>query len=195
MLDKFIGDGIMAAFGIPVAHGDDEDCAVRAAIDMTKALFAWNVERLAQGKKPVYMRIGLNTDEVVSGNIGSPKRMDYTLIGDGVNVATRLESACKEYSAQILMDENTYRKLRGTYRIREVDSIVVKGKTEPVVVYEVLDYHTNETSSTCPSDSRHHAHTDEADTHDPEDRALQLIVCRQRTSPLHCTTLLLDVYG
>lgn len=145
MLDKFIGDGIMAAFGIPVAHGDDEDRAVRAAIDMINALFVWNVERLAQGKKPVNMGIGLNTDEVVSGNIGSPKRMDYTLIGDGVNVASRLESACKEYSARILIGENTYRKLRGTYRIRELDLIVVKGKTEPVVVYEVLDYHTHET--------------------------------------------------
>jgi len=145
MLDKFIGDGIMAAFGIPVAHDDDEDRAVRAAIDMINALFAWNVERLAQGKKPVNMGIGLNTDEVVSGNIGSPKRMDYTLIGDGVNVASRLESACKEYSARILIGENTYRKLRGTYRIREVDSVVVKGKTEPVVVYEVLDYHTPDT--------------------------------------------------
>ena len=145
MLDKFIGDGIMAAFGIPVAHDDDEDRAMRAAIDMINALFAWNVERLAQGKKPVNMGIGLNTDEVVSGNIGSPKRMDYTLIGDGVNVASRLESACKEYSARILIGENTYRKLRGTYRIREVDSVVVKGKTEPVVVYEVLDYHTPDT--------------------------------------------------
>jgi len=145
MLDKFIGDGIMAAFGIPVAHDDDEDRAVRAAIDMINALFAWNVERLAQGKKPVNMGIGLNTDEVVSGNIGSPKRMDYTLIGDRVNVASRLESACKEYSARILIGENTYRKLRGTYRIREVDSVVVKGKTEPVVVYEVLDYHTPDT--------------------------------------------------
>ena len=145
MLDKFIGDGIMATFGIPVAHDDDEDRAVRAAIDMIKALLAWNVERLAQGKKPVNMGIGLNTDEVVSGNIGSPKRMDYTLIGDGVNVAARLESACKEFAARILIGENTYRNLRGTYRIREVDLVVVKGKTEPVVVYEVLDYHTDET--------------------------------------------------
>lgn len=145
MLDKFIGDAIMAAFGIPVAHGNDEDCAVRAAIDMIKALFAWNTERLAYGKMPVNMGIGLNTDEVVSGNIGSPKRMDYTLIGDGVNVAARLESACKEYSARILISDNTYRRLRGTYRIRDVDLVVVKGKTEPVGVYEVLDYHTEDT--------------------------------------------------
>jgi adenylate cyclase len=145
MLDKFIGDAVMAAFGIPVPHGDDEDRAVRAAIDMIRALFAWNEERGAQGKKLVDMGIGLNTDEVVSGNIGSPKRMDYTLIGDGVNVASRLESACKQYSARILISDNTYKKLRGAYRIREVDLVVVKGKTEPVGVYEVLDYHTEKT--------------------------------------------------
>jgi adenylate cyclase len=90
------------------------------------------------------MGIGLNTDTVTSGNIGSPKRMDYTVIGDGVNLASRLESACKEYSAQILCSEFTYRKLKGTYRMREIDKVIVKGKTEPVGVYEVLDYHTPE---------------------------------------------------
>jgi len=145
MLDKFIGDAIMAAFGIPLAHGDDEDRAMRAAISMLTQLNAWNVERIAHGRKPVKMGIGLNTDKIVSGNIGSPKRMDYTLIGDGVNLASRLESACKQYSAQILISENTFAKLRGTYSIREIDRVVVKGKTEPVAVYEVLDYHSDET--------------------------------------------------
>ena len=91
------------------------------------------------------MGIGLNTDMVVSGNIGSAKRMDYTMIGDGVNLASRLESACKVYSAQILISENTFGRLRGTYRIRNIDQVVVKGKTEPVGVYEVLDHHTDET--------------------------------------------------
>jgi adenylate cyclase len=145
MLDKFIGDAIMAAFGIPLPHDDDEDRAVRAAIGMINALRAWNRRRIAEGKKPVGMGIGLNTDTVVSGNIGSPKRMDYTLIGDGVNLASRLESLCKEYHASILISENTFRRLKGTYRIREVDRVQVKGKTQSVGVYEVLDYHTEET--------------------------------------------------
>lgn len=144
MLDKFIGDAIMAAFGLPVAHPDNEDRAVRAAIGMISDLRAWNRLRVTEGKRPVDMGIGLNTDMVVSGNIGSAKRMDFTIIGDGVNLAARLESACKQYHARILVSENTVRKLRGTYRLRPVDLLVVKGKTRPVEVHEVLDYHTDE---------------------------------------------------
>ena len=136
MLDKFIGDAIMAAFGLPVSHDDDEDRAVRAAIGMVKALTQWNAERIAAGKLPVTTGIGLNTDDVVSGNIGSPRRMDYTVIGDGVNLAARLEGACKEYAANILISENTYKRLRGTYRAREIDSVLVKGKRQPVAIYE-----------------------------------------------------------
>ena len=145
MLDKFIGDAIMAAFGIPMAHDDDEDRAVRAAISMIRQLNAWNQARTAEGKPPVNMGIGLNTDVVVSGNIGSRKRMDFTIIGDGVNLASRLEGACKQYSTRILLSEFTFKKLRGTYRAREIDSVVVKGKTQPVAIYEILDYHGEET--------------------------------------------------
>jgi len=145
MLDKFIGDAIMAAFGVPIPHEDDEDRAVRAAIGMIRALHVWNRQRAIEGKKPVGMGIGLNTDTIVSGNIGSPKRMDYTLIGDGVNLASRLESLCKQYHASILVSENTVRRLKGTYRIREVDRVQVKGKTHSVGICEVLDYHTEET--------------------------------------------------
>lgn len=142
MLDKFIGDAIMACFGLPVAHEDDADRALRAGIAMIRALWEWNVERRAKGLKTVDMGLGLNTDTIVSGNIGSPKRMDYTVIGDGVNLASRLESACKTYSARILISETTVSRLRGTYRMRDIDLVVVKGKTEPVRVFEVLDYHS-----------------------------------------------------
>jgi adenylate cyclase len=145
MLDKFIGDAIMAAFGIPVGHDDDEDRAVRTAVAMISRLRDWNLVRVGQGKRPVNIGIGLNTDVVVSGNIGSNKRMDFTIIGDGVNLAARLESACKSYAARILISEFTRKRLRGTYRMREADRVIVKGKTQPVGVYEVLDYHNEST--------------------------------------------------
>ena len=144
MLDKFIGDAIMAAFGIPVGHDDDADRAVRTAIAMLKELDNWNRGRISEGKLPVDIGIGLNTDNVVSGNIGSKKRMDYTIIGDGVNLAARLESACKQYGSHILISEFTYKALKATYFSRELDLVVVKGKTKPVAIYEVLDYHTEE---------------------------------------------------
>jgi len=144
MLDKFIGDAIMAVFGTPLAHGDDEDRAVRAAVAMLRALEGYNAGRRAAGKRGIDIGIGMDTDMVVSGNIGSPKRMDYTVIGDGVNLASRLESACKQYGARILVSEHTYKKLRGTYRGREIDRIIVKGKTQPVSVYEILEHHTPE---------------------------------------------------
>jgi len=145
MLDKFIGDAIMAAFGIPIAHDDDEDRAVRVAIAMITELWDWNKVRVARGEKAIDHGVGLNTGMIVSGNIGSPKRMDFTMIGDGVNLAARLESACKQYSARILISEFTRAKLKGTYRMRDIDLVVVKGKTKPVGVYEVLDYHNDET--------------------------------------------------
>jgi adenylate cyclase len=145
MLDKFIGDAIMAAFGIPVGHDDDADRALRTSIAMIRELSRWNLTRVAEGKLPVDIGIGLNTDTVVSGNIGSKKRMDYTVIGDGVNLAARLESACKAYGAKILISEFTYAQLKSTYYTREVDLVVVKGKTKPVGVYEVMDFHTEET--------------------------------------------------
>jgi adenylate cyclase len=145
MLDKFIGDAIMAIFGTPFPHEDDEDRGVRCACNMMAELNRFNHDRVAKGKVPVDMGVGVNTGLVVSGNIGSPKRMDYTVIGDGVNLSARLESACKQYSAHILISEFTQAKLRGTYRNREVDRVIVKGKTEPVGVFEILDYHTDET--------------------------------------------------
>ena len=141
MLDKFIGDAIMAVFGLPVAGEDDEDRALRAAIAMIRSLWDWNLERDRRGDPVLDMGAGLSTDSVVAGNIGSPKRMDYTIIGDGVNLASRLEGACKRYGARILLSEFTQSKLNGVYRLREIDRVIVKGKTKPVAVFECLDYH------------------------------------------------------
>ncbi len=145
MLDKFIGDAIMAVFGTPLPHEDDEDRAMRTSIEMMRELQRFNEARASHGLRPIDIGIGMATANIVSGNIGSPKRMDYTCIGDGVNLAARLESACKQYGSHILASEGTVSRLRGTYRTREIDRVVVKGKTEPVAIYEVLDYHTKET--------------------------------------------------
>jgi adenylate cyclase len=141
MLDKFIGDSVMAAFGLPVEREDDADRALRAAISMLRSLAEWNVEREQRREPTIEIGIGLNTDSVVAGNIGSQKRMDFTIIGDGVNVASRLESACKQYGASILLSQTTQRSLKGVYRLREVDRVVVKGKSEPVSIFECLDHH------------------------------------------------------
>lgn len=145
MLDKFIGDAIMAVFGTPFPTDNDEDAAVRASIAMMRSLATYNQERGERGAKPVNIGVGLNTDTIVSGNIGSQKRMDYTVIGDGVNLAARIEGACKQYGAQVLLSEFTVARLKGTYRIREIDRVVVKGKTEPVAIHELLEHHTEET--------------------------------------------------
>jgi adenylate cyclase len=144
-LDKFIGDALMAEFGIPLTHVDDEDRAVRAAIRMQSELSRLNRQGIARDGRRVQMRIGMNTDLVISGSIGSPTRMDYTVIGAGVNLASRLETACKEYGSDILVSEFTFNRLSGKYRAREVDRVVLYGKTEPISIFEILEHHTDKT--------------------------------------------------
>jgi adenylate cyclase len=140
MLDKFVGDAMMAIFGLPIAREDDEDRAVRAAIATLQGLAQWNVQRISDGKRPVDIGVGLNTDMVVSGSIGSPKRMDYTVIGDGVNLASlgRVQAVRDPYP-----DERVH--LQGATQTTHprLDRVLVIGKSDPVGVYEVLDYHTD----------------------------------------------------
>lgn len=141
ILNKFMGDAILAVFGAPFSSGRDADRAVKAAIDMMRVLQLFNTKRVADGQAPLNIGIGISTDAVLSGNIGSLKRMDYTVIGDGVNVASRLESANKYYKTNILVSEFTLGELKDAYIVREIDSIQVKGKSLPVGVYEILDFH------------------------------------------------------
>lgn len=141
ILNKYMGDAILGVFGAPFSSGEDADRAVKAAVDMMRALRPFNAKRLRNGQEPVNIGIGISTDEVLSGNIGSLKRMDYTVIGDGVNLAARLESANKYYKTNILISEFTFNELKDTYSFREIDLIQVQGKSKPVGVYEILDFH------------------------------------------------------
>ena len=138
ILDKYIGDAIMALFGTPFPGERDADNAVDTAMGMLSVLTGLNERRAAQGKPALDIGIGISTGELVAGNIGSPKRMDYTVIGDTVNLAARLESATKYYGVPVLLSEFTVQSLRTPRRLREIDLIRVKGRGQPVAVYECL---------------------------------------------------------
>jgi adenylate cyclase len=140
VVDKYIGDAIMAVFGAPVPKPNDAVNAVRAAVKMRHALRKLN-ERLAErGLAPLRTGIGIHTGEVVAGNIGSEARMEYTVIGDAVNLASRLESNTKELAVSILISEDTYQLVKHKVVARQVREITVKGRAKPVMTYEVTGF-------------------------------------------------------
>ena len=142
VLDKFIGDAIMALFGVPFNGEHDADNALKVANGMVAALHVLNAERVTDGKDRINIGIGIATGSVIVGNIGSPKRMEYTVIGDSVNLASRLEGVTKNYGCKILISDTTRRALKGAHRLREIDLLRVKGKTEPVAIYEAMDHYS-----------------------------------------------------
>jgi adenylate cyclase len=138
-LDKFIGDALMAVFGAPLPLTENHAwMAVQSALDMRWRLAAFNEQRILDNHPLIHIGIGISSGEVVSGNIGSKKRMDYTVIGDGVNLSARLESATKEYGCDIILSESTYNLCSDRIWVRELDRIRPKGKSQPVSIYELI---------------------------------------------------------
>jgi adenylate cyclase len=138
VVDKYIGDAIMAVFGAPVPKEDDAVHAVRAAVRMRRALLELNERLEARGLPRLRTGIGIHTGEVVAGNIGSEKRMEYTVIGDAVNLASRLETSTKDVGVNVLISEDTYALTKHVVEVRAVKEITVKGRKAPVMTYEVL---------------------------------------------------------
>jgi adenylate cyclase len=134
-LDKYIGDGLMAVFGAPMEKEDDAERAVRTALEIRRQVTAM-MEKTSEDSK-FDIRIGLNTGRVVAGNIGSSKRMEYTVIGDPVNIASRLESIAKPN--QIVIGEETFNLVKDKFKIQGIGTKKVKGKSSEIMVYEVLD--------------------------------------------------------
>lgn len=139
VLDKYIGDALMVYFGILGLKELPADSAVAAAIEMVRGLNDFNEKQKARGEAPINIGIGIHTGELVAGNIGAPNRMEYTVIGDTVNIASRAEGLTKIFGVRIIITESTFKELEGSYHIRPLDLIVVKGKSEPIQIYEIFD--------------------------------------------------------
>lgn len=138
-LDKFIGDALMAVFGAPLPLIDNHAWrAVQSALEMRQRLVEFNQWRIILEQPQIHFGIGISSGEVVSGNIGSQKRMDYTVIGDSVNLSSRLEGVTKEYGCDIILSEFTYELCRDFIWVRELDRIRVKGKHQAVSIYELI---------------------------------------------------------
>ncbi len=137
-VDKFIGDGLMAVFGAPITNPNHALEATMAAVEMKNELESLKEKFFVEfGIKDFTIRIGINTGVAVYGNVGSPQRMDFTVIGDCVNVASRMEKSAP--SGGILISQNTYNKVKEYVNAKECQAIIFKGKKEPIKVYEVLD--------------------------------------------------------
>jgi adenylate cyclase len=136
-VDKFVGDMVMALFGAPLDDDDHAEHAVQTALAMAKALNELNLQWQGQGRPTLDIGIGVNTGDMVAGNIGSDSIMSYTVIGDAVNLGARLESLNKEYGTRIIISDATRVRLKGRYDIHPLGDVVVKGKSKPVAIFEV----------------------------------------------------------
>jgi adenylate cyclase len=137
-LDKFVGDMVMALFGAPLDDADHADHAVQTAIAMSHGLATLNTKWAAEGRPTLGIGIGVNTGDMIAGTIGAETVRSYTVIGDAVNLGARLESLNKDYQTNIIISEFTRRQLKGRYNLRPLGQVVVKGKSVPVEIFEVV---------------------------------------------------------
>ena len=137
-LDKFVGDCVMAFWGAPLRQENHAELATRAALEMQAMLERLNQRWKQQGRPELKIGVGINSGEMIFGNIGSERRMDFTVIGDNVNLAARLESVTKELKASIVISDATYQRVAALAEVRDLGTIHVKGKAVPIRVYELL---------------------------------------------------------
>jgi adenylate cyclase len=137
-VDKFVGDMVMALFGAPLDDPDHADHAVAAAVDMVKALEVLNARWVQEGRPALGIGIGVNSGEMIAGNIGSAAIRSYTVIGDAVNLGARLESLNKEHGTTIIVSAATVARLKAPPSLRPLGSVIVKGKSVPVEIFEVV---------------------------------------------------------
>jgi adenylate cyclase len=134
-IDKFIGDAVMAVFGTPISHTDDPVRAVQCAVDIQKRIDEINIE----WRKPldflVEINVGISTGEVLAGNIGHPKKIEYTVIGKNVNRAAQIVHFCKNYNVNILLDQATYEATKDKFKFKELGEKLILGFTEAVRLY------------------------------------------------------------
>ena len=137
-IDKFIGDGVMAFWGAPALLDDHAWHACVAALRIERGMNALNARWAEEGLKPLNLRIGIHSDAVIVGNIGSPERMGYTVIGDGVNVAARLEGINKEFGTRLCISHSVFREAGERLCVRPIDEVAVKGRRTKIAIYELL---------------------------------------------------------
>jgi len=139
-LDKYVGDAVMAFWGAPIQMQDHAYHACKTALEMQARLKILREKWLSEGQPVIKARMGINSGDVVVGNVGGTQRFDYTVMGDAVNLASRLEGANKQYGTYIMISESTYEMVSDKFFFRELDNLVVKGRSKPIKGYEVLAF-------------------------------------------------------
>lgn len=140
VVDKFVGDAMMAVWGSPKSSGDDNFYALKACLEMRRALEVLNEKRIARNQIPIKIGMGLHSGPAISGTIGSSERMEYTVIGDTVNMASRIESSTKAFGTDLLVSQYIAEELKEKYLLEKAGAAEVKGKSEPLVLYKVKGF-------------------------------------------------------